>query len=190
MWKERHRQVFICRKANTMTPMANFWERWYSLMHDYAFVWKQYDLVRGITLAVLKKVPAEQADIVPEGFANNIRWNLGHILTVQESCMYGLDFTHLPASYKTLFGPGTKPADWQGEVPSLSALAEQLEEQKERIKRTFGDRLHRELAEPFVLRSGAQMSTLGEMFVFSLFHEGMHIGTINALKKALAVTQP
>ncbi|MBR8658086.1 MULTISPECIES: DinB family protein [Bacillales] len=156
-------------------------------MHDYAFVWKQYDLVRGITLAVLKDLPTEQADIVPEGFSNNIRWNLGHILTVQESCMYGLEFTHLPASYKTLFGPGTKPADWQGEVPSLSTLAEQLEEQKERIKRTFRERLNQELPQPFVLRN-TQMTTLGEMFVFSLFHEGMHISTINTLKKALAIT--
>jgi hypothetical protein len=33
-----------------------------------------------------------------------------------------------------------------------------------------------------------QMTTLGEMFVFSLFHEGMHISTINTLKKALAIT--
>lgn len=49
-------------------------------MQDYSFVWNQYDLIRGLFLEDVTKTTEEEADIVPEGFKNNIRWNIGHIL--------------------------------------------------------------------------------------------------------------
>ncbi|MFF3923476.1 DinB family protein [Paenibacillus lactis] len=44
----------------------------------------QLDFARASTLAAAKDVTEQEADIVPEGFANSIRWNLGHIYTVHE----------------------------------------------------------------------------------------------------------
>lgn len=47
-------------------------------------LFKQMDFVRGQTLKLMEGVTEEQADVIPEGFRNSIRWNLGHIYVVTE----------------------------------------------------------------------------------------------------------
>ncbi|GED53373.1 DinB family protein [Brevibacillus borstelensis] len=147
--------------------------------------WDHYDVVRSLTLATLQATKEEQADIVPEGFSNNIRWNIGHVLFTQDALLYGGKAPHLPESYAALFGPGTKPADWQGELPTLETLNQQLAEQTERIKKEFADRFEEKLPSPFNLRGKAEIDTFGGMFLFSLYHEGMHASTVTLLRKAL-----
>ncbi|SFJ61414.1 DinB family protein [Brevibacillus centrosporus] len=153
-------------------------------MSNSSYIWDSYDLVRNITLSALNTVSEEVADVIPEGFNNNIRWNFGHILVTQDLFMYGPSCPNLPANYAALFAPGTKPANWEGDVPSLATLAAQLEEQKARIKETFADRLDEKLSQPFQLGNKGTMNTIGELFTFSLFHEGMHMNALGALKKA------
>ncbi|QQE75863.1 DinB family protein [Brevibacillus composti] len=152
---------------------------------DYGFVWQQYELIRGLTLSGMQEISEAQADIVPEGFSNNLRWNLGHILLSQDALLYGPTGIKVPSSYGALFSPGTKPADWQGEVPSLETLSQQLQEQTARIKNDFADRLQEKLPTPFSLRGKAQIDTFGEMLLFTLYHEGMHSGIMSQLKKAV-----
>ncbi|TGU73097.1 DinB family protein, partial [Mesorhizobium sp. M00.F.Ca.ET.186.01.1.1] len=91
-----------------------------------------------------------------------------------------------PPAYAALFSPGTKPADWQGDVPSMEELAAQLKEQHARVKEQLQTKLNDPLPKPFQLGDKGVMNTYGEMMVFTLFHEGMHIGTISALRKAIA----
>ena len=47
-------------------------------------IFNQLDFARGGTLKSVENVTEQEADIIPEGFANSIRWNLGHIYTVHE----------------------------------------------------------------------------------------------------------
>lgn len=94
-----------------------------------------------------------------------------------------------PPSYAAMFSPGTKPADWQGNIPSLETLAAQLKEQHARIKEQFQSRLNESLPKPFELGDKGVMHTYGEIMVFTLFHEGMHIGMISSLRKAIAAAK-
>ncbi|MBG9565080.1 DinB family protein [Brevibacillus agri] len=158
-------------------------------MQDYSFVWNQYDLIRGLFLEDVTKTTEEEADIVPEGFKNNIRWNIGHILLTQDYLLLGPAKMNCPPSYAAMFSPGTKPADWQGNIPSLETLAAQLKEQHARIKEQFQSRLNESLPKPFELGDKGVMHTYGEIMVFTLFHEGMHIGMISSLRKAIAVAK-
>ena len=48
------------------------------------FLFNQLKAVRGDTINVVKELSESQADSIPEGFNNNIRWNLGHVYVVQE----------------------------------------------------------------------------------------------------------
>ncbi|GAA3314767.1 hypothetical protein GCM10020331_008140 [Ectobacillus funiculus] len=82
----------------------------------------------------------EQADQRPEGFLNTIRWNLGHIYTVQNALVSKIWWEKnidIPSRYLELFAPGTKPADWQGEVPTLDELKQLLEEQPAKTEGSF-----------------------------------------------------
>jgi hypothetical protein len=143
----------------------------------------QIDFVRKVTLKVLKDVTEEMADIVPEGFNNSIRWNIGHIFIDQYMWLYFKipDELKLPDQYKELFGFGTKPADWKIQPPSLEELKALLRQQPVHIRQTFGHRLDEKLIEPTELG----MSTIGEVIPRTLYHEGLHVGTILSIKKVI-----
>jgi uncharacterized damage-inducible protein DinB len=146
-------------------------------------IFQQINLVRKGTLKELDSVTEEQADKQPEGFKNTIRWNLGHIYVVQNSLIakFGGKPVETPSRYLELFAPGTQPADWQGDVPSLAELKQELEEQPVRLKETLTGQLDDEAAKAFI-----SLSTVGEILNFTLYHEGVHTGTIKALKSNIA----
>ena len=89
-----------------------------------------------------------------------------------------LNTSHLSANYFELFARGTKPADWQGDVPSVSALTIQLKDQLKRMKELPVESFSRKLDEPFL-----GQETFGELINFALFHENQHLGHIQAMKR-------
>lgn len=143
-------------------------------------LFKQFEMTRGFFLRDLQDVTAEQASVQPEGFNNTIHWQVGHVLTVTEQFMLGYPrkTTHLPANYIELFGNGTRPADWSGEIPSLEVLAGQLREQLGRIKEVPAELLDQKLNKPFL-----GLETVGELANMALFHESYHLGQIHSMKK-------
>lgn len=148
---------------------------------------KHMETVRDITLNTLGKIKEERADIIPQGFNNNIRWNLGHIAFVQEKIVFGISggTPELPAEYKDLFSAGTSPADWGEHVPSLSEIRAVLQDQTNRIKAFIPEHYHEDLKEPFTNSAGITFNTVGETFLFSFFHEAMHLETIKQIHKAI-----
>ncbi|GAB3044147.1 DinB family protein [Virgibacillus ainsalahensis] len=149
-------------------------------------VFKQISLIRQNTLNEMEDLTEEQADQMPEGFNNTIRWNLGHIYTVQNVLLsqFGGKDIEMPSHYPELFAPGTKPADWQGEVPTLNEVKQLLEEQPAKLKETLAGQLDEKAAKPF-----QSLSTIGEILDFTTYHEGMHVGAIKGLKKANRVAE-
>lgn len=138
------------------------------------------DTVRALTLRVLDATPEELADRVPEGYANSIRWNLGHIVYIQERLAYEVagESIHLSENYARLFAAGTKPADWTEEPPSLLEIREQLVQQTARIKESHQGNLNVSLPQPFTNKSGITFDTVGGCLLFSCFHEALHLDTI------------
>jgi len=145
------------------------------------------ETVRGITNQTLKKIPEEISDLIPKGFNNSIRWNFGHIAFIQEKLVFELlgEEKNIPGNYEQLFGAGTKPAEWKETPPSFTEIAEILTEQKTRIRDFLQGRLHENLPTPFINRSGITFYTVGEVFLFSFYHEALHIGTIKQLRKSI-----
>jgi DinB superfamily len=148
---------------------------------------RHMETVRGITEQTIKRIPEEIADTIPKGFNNNIRWNFGHIAFVQEKLIFGLlgEEMSIPKDYEQLFGPGTKPAKWEGTPPSLAEIAAVLAEQKTRIKDFIQGRLHEKLPTPFTNRGGITLYTAGEALLFSFYHEALHIETIKRLYRSM-----
>lgn len=148
-----------------------------------AIVFDLLEMNRKRTLEVLAGVAEAQADVVPSGFNNNIRWHAGHILTTQERLSLRLagEPMKLPEELMSLFLNGTKPADWQEAPPSLPELTRHLEEQPGRIR----ERLQGKLGEPLAV-AFKDFRRLDEALIFSLTHEALHAGYIMALKKASA----
>ncbi|SDI78642.1 DinB family protein [Natribacillus halophilus] len=144
-------------------------------------IFQQVNMIRQNTLKELEDLSEQQADQMPAGFRNTIRWNLGHIYTVQNALLsnYGGKNIETPSRYPELFAPGTSPAEWEGEVPTLDEIKQHLEEQPAKLKESLSGQLDDEAAEPFM-----SLSTVGEILNFTLYHEGMHVGVIKGIKKA------
>ncbi len=146
---------------------------------------KQLDFIRQLTIKAVVGLSENTIDHMPEGFNNNIRWNLGHIYTVQEKFAFHFagEPLQLPENFDRLFAKGTKPADWKEELPSLEELLALLAEQPKRIQHVLHDRLDERVAKPFTTGSGLLLNTIGEFLNFTLYHEGMHFNTITLLKR-------
>lgn len=71
-------------------------------------------VVRQVVLGQVQAAAEEQLDRQPEGFANTIRWNIGHIVYWRDryaALCFGVP-SAIPDHYAALFDSGTKPADW------------------------------------------------------------------------------
>ncbi|MYL48373.1 DinB family protein [Halobacillus litoralis] len=152
-------------------------------------LFQQMRFVRKRSLAALDATTEEVADAKPEGFLNNIRWNFGHIFVSQENLLarFTGEEAFIPEGYIQLFNGGTSPDEWPEEVPRLSDLRKELESQTERLIQTYEGRLSEEGEKPFDLGGGIVFRTLDEVLNFTIWHEGLHQGTISAMKRAQGV---
>lgn len=139
----------------------------------------QIDFARAVTLEIIGDLTEVEADLIPVGFPNSIRWNLGHILVDQAQWLYYLipDEIDLPAGYAELFGHGTRPQTWQSQPPSLAELREGLAAQPVKLRAAFGERLDEPLLRPTELG----MATIGEVIPRTIYHEGLHAGIIKSM---------
>ncbi|MEH7266144.1 DinB family protein, partial [Priestia megaterium] len=94
-------------------------------------IFNQSETVRSITVELLESIPESDWDVIPKGFRNNIRWNAGHILTIQD--WFANSFRslseNLPNKYWDYFAKDTSPADWTDDPPSKEVLLKLLKEQ-------------------------------------------------------------
>ncbi|MFZ3101400.1 MAG: DinB family protein [Desulfitobacteriaceae bacterium] len=149
------------------------------------FIFDQLSFARQYLLKTVKEISESQADIIPKGFSNNIRWNLGHVCVVQEhnAFYFAEEPLGIPNVFLELFKNGTKPADWIIKPPTLQELVDVLSDQPNRIRERLQDRLNEVVANPFSKIPGLTLKTFDELLTFSLFHESGHLETVKMLIK-------
>lgn len=137
---------------------------------------------RSEVLGVLKDVSEKQADIIPAGFKNNIRWNLGHIYLDQYLWIQAVtkEKAGVPEQFQSWFGYGSSPDSFEKDTPSFQELKELLREQPVKIKEMYGERLEEEFPP-----TEMGMHTIEQVLIRTIFHEGLHMQTILDIKKFL-----
>lgn len=149
------------------------------------FIFTQLKVIRSTTLNAVKELNESQADTVPEGFNNNMRWNLGHVYLSQERFAFAFaqEPMVVPDGFLELFGRDSKPSEWKVQPPTLPALIQLLEDQTSRIEDKLNSRLDEVVSKPLIMPSGLILKTIAEYLTFSMYHEGMHVQTIRMLKR-------
>lgn len=125
----------------------------------------------------------EQLLRIPKGFSNHILWNLGHLAVTQQLLLYGLAKLPMYVSEPMIgdFRKGSSPRQWKttysrAEIEHLLLeLPKKLGEDIE--KGIFGAR------EPYMTSANVALNTFEEALTYNHFHEGLHLGSILALKK-------
>lgn len=148
--------------------------------HDILF--NQLESYRSYILGVADTVTAENAEFIPAGFKNNIRWNLGHIYLDQYLWIQAVTKEKDPelVPFMNWFGYGASPANFTAETPSYEELKTFLKDQPARIREAYADRLEEEFAP-----TEMGIHTIEQVLIRTIFHEGMHLQTILDIKKFL-----
>lgn len=135
--------------------------------------------IRGMALDTIKDLSDEQLLIIPEGFNNNILWNLAHMVVSQQHFVYypsGNDMV-VPHTMNELFARGTSPANWEStpDIAEIKGLAMSTMEQWE--KDIKADKFSNFEA----MNVGFQLESADDSAIFNCFHEGWHFGVIKSL---------
>ncbi|MDQ0974563.1 putative damage-inducible protein DinB [Neobacillus niacini] len=148
--------------------------------HEVLFT--QLESYRSYVLGVLENVSEEEAEVIPKGFNNNIRWNLGHIYLDQYLWIQAVtkEKAGVPEQFQTWFGYGTSPANFTPDTPTIHELKNLLKEQPAQIKTQYGERLEEDFPP-----TEMGMHTIEQVLIRTIFHEGMHLQTILDLKKCM-----
>lgn len=148
------------------------------LRHEVLFT--QLEAYRKETLDLVEDVSEEEAEVIPSGFNNNIRWNLGHIYLDQYLWIGAVtkEKTTIDPEYNNWFGFGTSPRNFSDNTPSFAELKELLSSQPLKIKERYGDRLTEEM---YTTEMG--MRTIEQVLVRTIYHEGLHAAAIQYLKR-------
>lgn len=149
----------------------------------YQALLDQMKEVRGYMLESVRGLSETQVLTVPEGFRNNILWNLGHAITDNCTMQYpptGHAFP-LPEEYLRWFAPGTSPADWT-ETPVLEDVLRAGAQMRDKLVEdcTAG---RMEQFTPMPLGDGVVLENIAYAIAHSNIHEGVHLGVILALRK-------
>ena len=78
------------------------------------------------------------------------------------------------------FGYGSDPSRFTNETPSFSELIPMLQQQPQIIQKRNQDRMEEEFPP-----TEMGMCTVEQVLVRTIFHEGLHIGAIQSLKRQL-----
>ena len=140
---------------------------------------------RQSTAQIVDALPPDALTVIPPGFSNHVLWNVGHLVVTMQSLVYGLSGQPLgvPDAWVAAFRKGTTPVDGLAAVPwaevraAFLSLPDQVE--ADLGAGTFGP--YRE----YTTTPGVVLASVADAVRFNLFHEGLHLGSILALRKHL-----
>jgi DinB superfamily len=146
-------------------------------------LFEQLNAYRNELLEMVASVSESEAEIIPKGFNNNIRWNLGHICVDQYLWIRAItkEEMPIPMAFNEWFGYGTSPSQFSDDTPTFSQLIPILQQQPHIIQEKYQDRMEEEFAP-----TEMGMHTIEQVLIRTIFHEGLHIGAIQTFKRQLS----
>lgn len=127
----------------------------------------------------------EELNKVPKGFKNNIIWNIAHCIVTQQLLVYKLSNLDGVLSDEMIakFRKGTKTEHdlSQTEVDEIRSLLFLPLDQTEADYNSGKFKTYNQ----YTVSTGSTLTHVDEALAFNNFHEGIHLGYILALKKAL-----
>ena len=131
----------------------------------------------------LNTIPLDKLNKIPEGFNNNIIWNIAHIVVVQQMLAYKLSGLPMLISDEMVakYMRGTKPVNdvTQSEKEEIQAL---LLETIDKTEIDFNHGIFKNFNE-FTSLSGFTMRNIEDALAFNYYHEAVHTGMIMSIMK-------
>jgi hypothetical protein len=127
----------------------------------------------------------EQLNKIPEGFKNNLIWNIAHIVVTQQLLVYKFSGLPMMVSDELVqkYMKGTKPEHnaTQFELEEIKTL---LSKTIDQTKLDFDSKIFKNYQE-YPTSTGFVIKNAEDAMIFNNFHEGLHIGIMMGLRKFL-----
>lgn len=134
---------------------------------------------------ILNAHTLEQLNTVPEGFKNNLIWNVAHVVVTQQLLAYKLSGLSMMVSDEMVakYRKGTQAEGTvsQEEVNKVKSLLFTTLDQTEKDIQAGVFKSFQE----YPTSTGFVLKSVEDAMNFNNFHEGIHLGYVLALKKAL-----
>jgi hypothetical protein len=138
---------------------------------------------RKIISQLLQDFTLAQLNAIPEGFNNNIIWNIGHIVVVQQMLVYKLSGLPMLISDEMVqkYQKGSKPEHQvtQEEAAEIQSL---LFETINQTKADFNSKKFHSFQE-YATSTGFIIKNVEDALSFNYFHEAIHLGVILSIRK-------
>ena len=146
----------------------------------------QFDILkksRQLTLKAINGLTLDQIHTIPDGFKNNIAWNVAHLVVTQQLLQYKL------SGLDCLVPDELIEEHRKGTVPTKKFTEEEFEEVTELLV-GLPDTLEEDFNEgifenynAYETSTGFVLDSFETAVNFNNYHEGIHLGVILALKK-------
>ena len=139
--------------------------------------------VRRNLLETLQNTSHQDLMLIPDGFNNNIIWNLGHIIVVQQMLVYNLSGLPMQVSADLVskYKKGTQPMEPATEA-DVTLLKELLFSTIAQTQRDFDNAVFKNFME-YKVMTGFVIKNVKDAIAFNYYHEAIHTGVIMSLKK-------
>lgn len=138
---------------------------------------------RKVLSQILENHTLEQLNKIPEGFKNNLIWNIGHIIVVQQMLVYKLSGLPMMISDEMVekYKKGTKPEHvvTQEEVDEMKSLLIETINQSEV---DFNNGIFKNYQE-FTTMLGFTLKNDEDALSFNYYHEAVHTGIMLGIRK-------
>lgn len=142
--------------------------------------------IRKNLLNILESTTLNDLITIPDGFNNNIFWNIAHCVATQQLLHYYLtgNIFQIDANrWIERYKKGTLPNFdiTQNEIEHLSQI---LIETSELLVKDYDSGYFNEYS-PYTTSFGLDLKNIQEAIIFNNIHESLHLGYIMAQKRAL-----
>ena len=138
---------------------------------------------RKLTSQFLENYSLEQLNKIPEGFNNNIIWNIAHIIVTQQLLVYKLSGLPMMVSDELVdkYRKGTKPdgAISQLELDEIKSLLFKTINQTEVDYNAKVFKSYNELTTSL----GFTIKDIEDALSFNNYHEALHVGIMMSIRK-------
>ncbi len=158
-----------------MTPILEF-----TLTNTYK--------TRTILKNYLDSISLEDLNKIPEGYNNNIFWNIAHLVATQQILVY--KFSDVPALVSdeiiNAYRKGTKP---EGDVTQaeVDEIRELLFSTLDQTKKDYESGMFKTY-NSITTSMDSTLTNVEEAIAYNNFHEGIHLGSVLALRRAMGLT--
>ncbi len=140
---------------------------------------------RNILEGFLNQFSLDELNKIPDGFSNNLIWNIAHVIITQQLLVYGNSQLPMLVSDEMVakYRKGTK-AEHDVNQEEVNEIKTLLFSTLEKTQDDYFNGHFKNYIE-YTVSTKSTLTNVEEALEFNNFHEGIHLGYILALKKSI-----